>query len=67
MMIWLIFAVMTAAVVAALLVPFMRKSEGPQSPDSDFDRAIYRDQLQELDRDAARGPDRRGGGSGGPQ
>lgn len=55
MMIWLIFAGMTAAVVAALLVPFMRKPSGAQSPDSDFDRAIYRDQLQELDRDAARG------------
>ncbi|MEQ1521409.1 MAG: c-type cytochrome biogenesis protein CcmI [Aestuariivirga sp.] len=55
MMIWLIFAGMTAAVVAALLVPFMRKSVGAQSPDSDFDRTVYRDQLQELDRDAARG------------
>jgi cytochrome c-type biogenesis protein CcmH len=55
MMIWLIFAGMMAAVVAALLVPFMRKSAGAESPDSDFDRAIYRDQLQELDRDAARG------------
>ena len=55
MMIWLIFAGMTAAVVAALLVPFSRKSVGAQSPDSDFDRAIYRDQLQELDRDKARG------------
>ncbi len=55
MMIWLIFAGMTAAVVAALLVPFMCKSAAAQSPDSDFDRAIYRDQLQELDRDAARG------------
>jgi cytochrome c-type biogenesis protein CcmH len=55
MMIWLTFAGMTAAVVAALLVPFMRKPSGAQSPDSDFDRAIYRDQLQELDRDAARG------------
>ena len=54
-MIWLIFAGMTAAVVAALLVPFSRKSVGAQSPDSDFDRAIYRDQLQELDRDKARG------------
>jgi cytochrome c-type biogenesis protein CcmH len=55
MMIWLIFAGMTAAVVAALLVPFMNKSAGAQYPDSDFDRAIYRDQLQELDRDKARG------------
>ncbi|MDP1699353.1 MAG: c-type cytochrome biogenesis protein CcmI [Aestuariivirga sp.] len=55
MLIWLIFAGMTAAVVAALLVPFMRKSADAQSPDSEFDRAIYRDQLLELDRDAARG------------
>ena len=54
-MIWLIFAGMTAAVVAALAVPFMRKSAAADSPDSDFDRAIYRDQLQELDRDKARG------------
>jgi cytochrome c-type biogenesis protein CcmH len=55
MMIWLIFAGMTTAVVAALLVPFIRKSVAAQDSDSDFDRAIYRDQLQELDRDAARG------------
>ena len=55
MMIWLIFAGMTAAVVAALLVPFMRKSASIQTSDSDFDLAIYRDQLQELDRDKARG------------
>jgi cytochrome c-type biogenesis protein CcmH len=55
MMIWLIFAGMTAAVVAALLVPFMRKSAGAQTSDSDFDRAIYRDQLEELDRDKVRG------------
>lgn len=55
MMIWLIFAGMTAAVVAALLVPFMRNSADTLSPDLEFDRAIYRDQLLELDRDKARG------------
>ena len=55
MMIWLIFAGMTAAVVSALLVPFTRNFSGAQSPDSEFDRAIYRDQLQELDLDKARG------------
>ena len=55
MMIWLIFAGMTAAVVAALLVPFLRKSSGSLSSDAEFDRAIYRDQLQELERDKARG------------
>jgi cytochrome c-type biogenesis protein CcmH len=55
MMIWLIFAGMTAAVVAALLVPFARKSSASLNSDADFDRAIYRDQLQELERDSARG------------
>ncbi len=55
MMIWLIFAGMTAAVVAVLLVPFLRKSSGSLNSDAEFDRAIYRDQLQELERDQARG------------
>ncbi len=55
MMIWLIFAGMTAAVVAALLVPFLRKSSGSPNSDAEFDRAIYRDQLQELERDQGRG------------
>ena len=55
MVIWLIFAGMTAAVVAALLVPFLRKSLESLNSDAEFDRAIYRDQLQELERDSARG------------
>ena len=55
MVIWLIFAAMTAAVVAALLVPFLRRTSGPQNVDADFDRAVYRDQLQELERDQGRG------------
>jgi cytochrome c-type biogenesis protein CcmH len=55
MMIWLVFAVMTAAVMAVLLVPFLRQPQGPPSSDADFNSAVYRDQLQELDRDAARG------------
>jgi cytochrome c-type biogenesis protein CcmH len=55
MMIWLIFAGMTAAVVATLLVPFTRKTLGSLSSDADFNLAVYRDQLQELERDSARG------------
>jgi cytochrome c-type biogenesis protein CcmH len=54
MMIWLIFAGMTAAVVATLLVPFTRKSSGSLSSDADFNLAVYRDQLQELERDQGR-------------
>jgi cytochrome c-type biogenesis protein CcmH len=55
MAIWFIFSGMTAAVVAVLLIPFLRKKSATQNPDSDFEQAIYRDQLQELDRDHARG------------
>ncbi len=55
MMIWAVFAAMTAAVLAALLMPFLRKPQGMPGSDADFDAAVYRDQLQELDRDAARG------------
>jgi cytochrome c-type biogenesis protein CcmH len=55
MMIWLIFAGMMAAVVVALLVPFLRKSSQIQNSDADFNLAVYRDQLQELERDQARG------------
>ena len=54
-MILLIFAGMTAAVVAVLLVPFTRKSSGSLNSDADFNLAVYRDQLQELERDQARG------------
>ena len=55
MTIWLIFAGMTVAVVAALLVPFTRKSSGSLSSDAEFNLAVYRDQLQELERDQGRG------------
>lgn len=55
MMIWLIFTGMTAAVVAVLLVPFLRKSSRIQNSDADFNLAVYRDQLQELERDRGRG------------
>jgi cytochrome c-type biogenesis protein CcmH len=55
MAIWFILTGMTAAVVAVLLIPFQRKKSGPENSDADFESAIYRDQLSELDRDQARG------------
>jgi cytochrome c-type biogenesis protein CcmH len=55
MLIWFIFAGMTAAVVAALSVPFLRKLQEVEASDVDFEQAIYRDQLQELERDQQRG------------
>lgn len=60
-MIWIVFAAMTAAVLAALLLPALRS--GPTADGADrnahdrnaHDRAVFRDQLAELERDAARG------------
>ena len=55
-MIWVIFAVLTAAVIAVLLWPVVRNSAPSHNDDREsFDRAIFRDQLAELDRDVERG------------
>lgn len=51
MMIWVIFAVLTAAVLAALALPLARR--GAERGDPTL--AVYRDQLAELERDQARG------------
>jgi cytochrome c-type biogenesis protein CcmH len=55
MTIWFIFATMIAATVAALYAPHRRRGMRAVPADSDFDKAIYRDQLIELERDRARG------------
>jgi cytochrome c-type biogenesis protein CcmH len=54
-MIWTIFAVMTAAVIAALLLPVLRHREALAADRNAYDRAVFRDQLAELDRDLERG------------
>ncbi|MFT3989749.1 c-type cytochrome biogenesis protein CcmI [Aestuariivirga sp.] len=55
MMIWLIFAGMTMAVMAALLLPVLRMRADSGVARSAYDRAVFRDQLAELDRDVIRG------------
>jgi cytochrome c-type biogenesis protein CcmH len=52
MTLWIIFAVMTAAAVFAVLWPLGRK---PQAARGGSDRLVYQDQLQEIDRDRAAG------------
>jgi cytochrome c-type biogenesis protein CcmH len=52
MMLWIIFAVMTAAAVFAVLWPLGRR---PAAAGGGSDRAVYQDQLQEIDRDRAAG------------
>lgn len=55
-MIWIIFALMTVAVIAALLRPAWRSAGRPTDHDRNaYDCAIFRDQLLELDRDVERG------------
>lgn len=55
-MIWIVFIAMTVAVLAVLLRPVMQSGTVADAPAREaYDRAIFRDQLAELDRDLARG------------
>ena len=54
MVLWIIFAGMTAAVLAALLWPVYRRGIA-EAGLRDAELAVYRDQLAEIDRDQARG------------
>lgn len=55
-MIWIVFAAMTAAVIGALLWPAVKSKPAPDTAGrGDYDRAVFRDQLAELDRDLERG------------
>src|SRR3974377_757162 len=52
MTLWIVFAVMTAAAVFAVLWPLGRK---PGDRGAGSDRLVYQDQLKEIDRDRAVG------------
>ncbi len=54
MLIWVVFAVLTAAVVAAMIRPFASGGASPVAPEA-ADLAVYRDQLAEIDADKERG------------
>ena len=54
MLFWIFAAVLTAAVLL-LLVPPLLRSAGTGPDREEFDREVYRDQLDELERDRARG------------
>ncbi len=54
MILWILLAVLTAGVAAVLLMPFSRAASAVQSPRAG-DVEVYRDQLQELDRDREQG------------
>ena len=54
MLLWVIFAALTAVVLFALLRPLTRAKDD-EAARSAFDAAVYRDQLAELDSDRERG------------
>ncbi|MGE0701610.1 MAG: c-type cytochrome biogenesis protein CcmI [Hyphomicrobiaceae bacterium] len=54
MLLWVIFALMTAAVVATLLHPLLRRPIAV-APGADGVTAVYRDQLAEIEAEAGRG------------
>ncbi len=51
---WIAIAVMLAGTLAALVVPFVRRPRSA-SARGEFDAAVYRDQIREVDRDAEGG------------
>ncbi len=54
MLVWIVFAVLTALALAAVFLPALRKGAATPAR-ADVDRAVFMDQLAELDRDVARG------------
>ncbi len=55
-MLWIALAALTAAVLAALLIPaVIRSATGEVADRNSYNRAVFRDQLAELERDAERG------------
>lgn len=55
MMFWFLAALLTLVVAALLILPLLRSSPSLATSEAEFDRAVYRDQLAELERDEARG------------
>lgn len=54
MLLWAMFAVLTAGILFLLLRPLLRDG-GKEGARADFDAAVYRDQLKEIDSDRERG------------
>ena len=54
-MLWIALAAITVVSLGILLLPLWRREPYATTPRGAYDRAIYRDQLAELERDIARG------------
>ncbi len=54
-LLWIAVLVLTAATLTLLLGPLLRRDATSEPTRADFDMAVYRDQLAEVDRDLERG------------
>lgn len=55
MVLWILFAILAAAVVLAVTRPLYTRLPAEEGPDSDGEVAVYRDQLAEIEAERARG------------
>ena len=55
MLLWIVFAVLTALVIIVLVAPLYARKSASSADRADFDLVVYKDQLAELDRDVAAG------------
>ena len=54
-MLWLLFALLTSAIIAILLVPLLRRTPDKTLSRADYDIAVYRNQLTEIEQQIERG------------
>ena len=54
-MLWLIFALLTLAILAILLYPLLKGGTSEAAPRVDYDIVVYRNQLAEIDQEIERG------------
>jgi cytochrome c-type biogenesis protein CcmH len=56
MVLWLVFAVMAVIAVGFVAVPLLRRAPREDPPErADYDLAVYKDQLRDIERDRVRG------------
>ena len=61
-MLWFLFALLTFAVIAILLTPILKNAKAKAPARADYDMAVYRDQLREIDQEIETRPIGRGTG-----
>ena len=54
-MLWIVFAVLALVVLASLIIPLLSSPSVETPSRADYDIAVYRDQLTEIDEETARG------------